>query len=153
MAKANRPKRKYNVKTDPASWQAVFAAPWLSCSITPLDTCGFVVFDGASYQALRESNDPFARAVIANSEAWAPTAFWMPKDFDVTKQSSTQFDSVAVTMVCDESDLVMETLPLRVTDDGMTIIDDKNGHPVRVATKWRDMAHFKQRMLESLMRS
>ena len=144
------PEAEYNVKTDPAAWQAVFAAPWLSCSITPLDTCGFVVFDGEQYQALRRSHDPFARAIIANSEAWAPSAFWMPKDFDVTRQSSTQFDAVAVTMAYDESDLAMETLPLSVTDDGMTIIDEKNGHSVRVATQWRDMARFKQRMLESL---
>lgn len=146
------PEAEYNVKTDPASWQAVFAAPWLSCSITPLDTCGFVVFEGAPYQTLRQSNDPFARAIIANSEAWAPSAFWMPKDFDITRQSSTQFDSVAVTMACDESDLIMETLPLSVTETGMTIIDEKNGHPIRVATRWRDMAHFKQLMLESLTR-
>jgi len=146
------PEAEYNVKTDPASWQMVFAAPWLSCAITPLDTCGFVVFDGDQYQALRQSRDPFARAIIANSETWAPSAFWLPKDFDVTKQSSTQFDSVAVVMACDESDLVMETLPLRVTPEGMTVIDDKNGHPVRVATRWRDMGHFKQQMLESLTR-
>jgi hypothetical protein len=76
---AKPPEAECNVKTGPASWQMVFAAPWLSCAITPLDTCGFVVFDGDQYQALRQNRDPFARAIIANSEAWAPSAFWIPK--------------------------------------------------------------------------
>ncbi|MBW8880115.1 MAG: nucleoside hydrolase, partial [Asticcacaulis sp.] len=141
---------EYNVKTDPKALQTVFAAEWLSCAITPLDTCGLVNIDGDDWQALRASSDPFARACIANSEIWLPNAPWMPKDFDLTKQSSTQFDSVAVTMAYDESDLVMETLPLRVTDDGMTVIDEANGRPVRVATEWRDLARFKRKMVADL---
>ena len=141
---------EYNVKTDPAALQAVFAADWLSCAITPLDTCGLVVIDGDDLQKLRASTDPFAHACIANSEAWLPNAPWMPKDFDLTKQSSTQFDSVAVTMAWDESDLVMETLPLRVTDDGMTIIDPVHGRPVRVASAWKDLAGFKRKMVSAL---
>jgi inosine-uridine nucleoside N-ribohydrolase len=145
------PEVEYNVKADPASWQAVFAADWLDCAITPLDTCGFVVFDGLLYQKIRASRDPFAQAVIANSAAWAPHAFWMPKDFDVTQQSSTQFDAVAVMMVFDESYLVMETLSICVTDEGMTVVDAEKGRLVRVATAWKDMEAFKRRMAASLM--
>lgn len=143
---------EYNVKTDPGALQTVFAADWLSCAITPLDTCGLVIIDGDDMHRLRESHDPFARAVIANSEAWLPNAPWMPKDFDLTKQSSTQFDSVAVMMACDESDLVMETLPLSVLDDGMTVIDEVHGRPVRVASAWKDLAGFKRKMVDDLTR-
>jgi len=145
-----KPEDEYNVKTDPAALRAVFAADW-PCTITPLDTCGLLVLDGADLQAVRGSSDPFARACIANSKAWLPNASWMPKDFDLTKTSSTLFDAVAVGLAFDDSDMVMETLPLRVTDDGMTVIDP-NGRPVRVATAWKDMARFKRRMVADLTR-
>ncbi len=143
-----KPEIEYNVKLDPKALQAVFAADW-SCTITPLDTCGLLVLDGALMQAVRQSRDPFAQACIRNSEAWLPSATWMPKDFDLTRTSSTLFDAVAVVMACDERDLVMETLPLTVRDDGMTLIDPK-GHKVRVATAWKNLEDFKTKMVADL---
>ncbi len=143
-----KPEAEYNVKTDPAALQALFDADW-SCTITPLDTCGTFVLDGADMQAIRASSDPFARACIANSEAWLPHAPWMPKDFDLSKTSSTLFDVVAVVMASDESDLVMETLKLRVLPDGMTVIDPA-GRPVRVATAWKDKAGFTRKVVAVL---
>lgn len=143
------PEAEYNVKQDAAALHAVFAAPW-DCTITPLDTCGLLVLDGAGFQRLRASTDPFARACIANSEAWLPHATWMPADFDLRQHTSTLFDAVAVVMACDESDLVMEALPLSVTGDGMTVIDPAHGRTVHVATAWRDLDGFKAKMIDSL---
>ena len=146
---AARPEAEYNVRVDPAALQAVFDADWLSCSITPVDTCGLLVLDGEDIQKVNASSDPFAQACIHNTEVWLPNAPWMPKDFDITKTSSTLFDAVAVVMAYDESDLVMEDLKLTVTPAGMTI-EDPAGRPVRVATKWRDLAHFKHEMVAAL---
>jgi len=142
---APKPDIEYNVEVDPAALRAVFAAPW-PCVITPLDTCGTFILDGTDYQAVLNSHDPFARAVIANSRAWLPNAPWMPKDYDLNHQSSTLFDAVAVMMAYDDSDLVMETLPVFVRDDGMTVIDPVNGRPVRCATAWRDLAGMKRKL-------
>ena len=127
----------------------MFAAPW-DITITPLDTCGLLVLDAAGFQQVRNSSDPFARACIANSEAWLPHASWMPKDFDLTRQSSTLFDAVAVVMTSDLSDLVMEDLKLSVRDDGMTVIDPAHGRTVHVATGWRDLDGFKAKMVAAL---
>ncbi|EGF91174.1 inosine-uridine preferring nucleoside hydrolase family protein [Asticcacaulis biprosthecium C19] len=143
---------EYNVRVDPAALQTVFDADWISCSITPLDTCGLLYLEGEEMRRVRGSTDPFARAVIANSEAWLPNAPWMPKDFDLTQKSSTLFDNVAVVMACDESDLVMETLKLRVTPEGMTVIDEADGRPVRVASSWKDLAGFKAKLIADLTR-
>lgn len=140
---------EYNVKTDPAALRAVFAAPW-SCTITPLDTCGTFVLDGADYQAILKSTDPFARTVIENSRLWLPNAPWMAKDYDLGLHSSTLFDAVAVIMAYDESDLVMETLPIYVRDDGMTVIDAVKGRPVRCATAWKDLAGMKHKLARRL---
>ncbi len=140
---------EYNVKTDPAALRAVFAAPW-PCTLTPLDTCGTFVLDGADYRAVLDSRDPFARTVIANSRIWLPNAPWMAKGYDLDVHSSTLFDVVAVVMAYDESGLVMETLPLAVRDDGMTVIDTAGGRPVRCATAWRDLAGFRRKVVRRL---
>jgi len=145
------PDVEYNVKTDPLALRAVLAASW-ECAITPLDTCGLLTFDGPLYQTLRHSRDPFAQAIRRNSEVWLPNAPWMPKGFDISRQSSTQFDSVAVMMAAGTPDLIYETLPICVADDGMTVIDPIKGRAVRVATKWKDMARFKQALVDDLTR-
>ncbi|MBW8732703.1 MAG: nucleoside hydrolase [Asticcacaulis sp.] len=142
------PDVEYNVKCDPASLATVFAAGW-PCAITPVDTCGRFVLDAGDMQTLRASTDPFARAVIANSEAWLPKAPWMAKDFDLSQHSSTLFDVVAVVMAYDTSDLVMETLRLSVRPDGMTVIDPA-GRPVQVATRWKDMAAMRKSLVQTL---
>jgi len=149
---AVKPQAEYNVKTDPAALRAVFAAPW-PCTITPLDTCGTFVLDGADYQAVLKSHDPFARAVIENSRLWLPNAPWMPKGYDLDVHSSTLFDAVAVMIACDERDVVMETLPIFVRDDGMTVIDSVNGRPVRCATRWRDEPGMKRKLVERLAKT
>ncbi len=146
---AAKPEIEYNVKTDPAALRAVFAAPW-PCAITPLDTCGTFVLDGADYQLVLKSRDPFARAAIENSRDWLPNAPWMAKDYDLGHHSSTLYDAVAVIMAYDDSDLFMETLPIAVHDDGMTVIDPVAGRPVRCATAWRDLSGMKRKLARRL---
>jgi inosine-uridine nucleoside N-ribohydrolase len=61
---------EYNVKQDIPACQAVFEAPWLDMTITPLDTCGRVRLRGPRYAAVTESRDPLMRAVIENYRIW-----------------------------------------------------------------------------------
>jgi inosine-uridine nucleoside N-ribohydrolase len=148
-AAGSPPDIEYNVKCDPAALATVFASG-MPCAITPLDTCGHFVLGADEMRTLRQSSDPFAKAVIANSELWLQANIpWLPKDFDLTQHSSTLFDVVAVIMAFDTSTLVMETLPLGVRPDGMTVIDPK-GHPVQVATRWKDMAAAKAELVRTL---
>ncbi len=46
----------------------------------------------------------------------------------------------------------MEDLPLRVTDDGYTVIDVKNGRTVRCETAWKNQQAFEQKLVELLSR-
>ena len=147
-----KPEIEYNVKTDPAALRAVFAASW-PCAITPLDTCGTFVLDGADYQTVLTSRDPFARAAIENSRDWLPYAPWMAKDYDLSRHSSTLYDAVAVIMAYDDSDLVMETLPIAVHEDGMMVIDPVAGRPVRCATAWRDLAGMKRKLARRMTKT
>ncbi len=144
------PAAEYNVKVDPASLQAAFAAPW-ECTITPLDTCGQIVLDGANYRRLHDSDDPWLRALMANYRAWLPGAPFVDPNQDTTRISTTLFDSVAVYLAARDDLLVMEELPIRVTDDGYTVIDREHGHRVNCAVGWKDQAAFEQYLTTTLL--
>jgi len=134
---------EYNVATDTADCQAVFAAPW-EMTITPVDTCGLVVLDGEDYGRVLESPDPLARAVIENYRIW-------DKDGEMSKtKSSILFDTVAVYLVFSEELLVMERLGIRVTDDGYTLIDE-NAKIINCATGWKDLAAFRKFLVDTLV--
>ncbi|WP_443749620.1 nucleoside hydrolase [Asticcacaulis solisilvae] len=147
-APGSAPEAEYNVKCDPRALQTVLSAGW-PCAITPLDTCGRFILNAADMAAVYASTDPFARAAVANSEAWLPNAPWMAKGFDLKQHSSILFDVVAVAMAYDLGALVMETLPIAVRDDGMTVIDPK-GHRIQVATGWRDLDALRKSLVTTL---
>jgi inosine-uridine nucleoside N-ribohydrolase len=144
------PAAEYNVRVDPASLQAAFAAPW-ECTITPLDTCGLIVLDGEDYRSLYESDDPWLKMLMANYRAWLPGAPFIAPDHDMSKVSTTLFDAVAVHLVAGGDLVEMERLPIRVTDDGYTVIDPDGGRPVNCATAWKDLDRFKQRLVNTLL--
>ena len=140
------PAAEFNVKCNPEALQAVFTAPWEK-TITPLDTCGIVHIGGERYKKVRESNDPLIRALLENYRIWSGR--------EKGKQaggSSTLFDTAAIYLAATDADLCkMETLPLRVTDEGMTVIDKDNGRKVRAAVEWKDLDAYKDWMVERLL--
>jgi inosine-uridine nucleoside N-ribohydrolase len=108
-------------------------------TITPLDTCGIVKLKGAKYKQVFESDEPLARAVIENYRAW--TKSQGQEEAQVNTASSTLYDTVGVYLAISTELVRMERLPIRVTDDGYTAIDDK-GKTVNCATEWKDLDAF-----------
>ena len=147
---APTPAAEWNVKSDPQALQQVFAAPW-DCTITPLDTCGTVVLAGDNYQRIYRSEDPWLRALVENYRTWLPLAPFIKPGTDPSRMSTTLFDTVAVHAAYSQQFLVLEDLPLRVTDDGYTVVDSHNGRPVHCATKWTDPQAFKNRLVDTLL--
>ena len=147
---SSQPAPEYNVRQDPQSLQAVFAAPW-DCAITPLDTCGQVVLDGPEYAQLHRSEQVVLKALMANFRAWLPGAPYIDPNLDPGQTSTTLFDTVAVYMAARRDLLEMRSLPLRVTDDGYTVIDPARGRPVDCAIGWRDMAAFETYLVSTLL--
>lgn len=144
------PAAEWNVKVDPQSLQQVFRAPW-ECTITPLDTCGLVRLDGENFRALYESGDPWMDALMENYRLWLPGAPYMDPDTDTTRISSTLFDTVAVYLAAGDALVEMQDLPLRVTDDGFTVVDEQDGRIVRCATAWRDLVGFERLLVDILL--
>ena len=149
---AATPAAEWNVKSDATALQQVFAAPW-DCTITPLDTCGLVTLTGANYRRIYRSEDPWLKALIENYRIWLPLAPFIKPGTDPGLMSTTLFDTVAVHAAYTQEFMVMEDLPLRVTDDGYTVVDSRNGRIVHCATKWQDIQAFKDRLTDTLLGS
>jgi len=137
------PAAEWNVKADPKACQKVFTAPW-DMTITPLDTCGLVVLDGERYARVRDSKDPIAAAIVENYRIWSKN------NPSAEKHSSVLFDTVAVYLAIRHDLCAMERLGLRVTDDGLTVIDDK-AKRIDTATAWKDLAGYHDFLVNRLI--
>ncbi len=134
---------EYNVRADAKACQKVLSAPW-DITITPLDTCGLVHLTGEEYRTVRDSKDPLAAAVIANYRIWS-------EDKKMAEsRSSTLFDTVAIYLGFSHELLKIEKLPIRVTDDGFTVIDPA-GKMMEVATEWKNMGAFEDLLVKRLI--
>ncbi len=139
---------EYNVVKYPHACQAVFAAPW-EITITPLDTCALVRLEGERYRAVRDCDDPLIRALMENYRIWARHVSWA-RGIDPDVSSSVLFDTVAVYLAFSEELLLVETLPVRVTDDGYTRVEP-GARLVRCATEWKDLPAFTDLLVQRLV--
>lgn len=137
---------EYNVRADVKACQQALSAPW-EATITPLDTCGIIHLKGAEYALVRDSQAPIPVAIMENYRIWLEAN----RKAQAETQSSTLFDTVAVYLGYSEAWLEMETLSIKVTDDGFTRIDPA-GKALRVATAWRDLDAYHRHLAERLVR-
>ena len=141
------PVAEWNVRADPQACQKAFTAPW-EMIITPLDTCGLVDLTGEKYRRIRDSRDPISVAIMENYRAWQVQKT-NSEDTKPEIRSTTLFDAVAVYLAFDQSLCHMETLGIRVTDDGFTVIDPE-AKKMSVATSWKDLGAFEDLLVARL---
>ena len=112
--------------------------------ITPLDTCGLINLTGERFQKLTASNDPLVKTLMENYRIWANN--------DKVNASSTLFDTVAVYLALPGPKplLKMEEFRLKVTGDGMTLIDPA-GAKMSVATQWKDLDGYRDLLVKILL--
>lgn len=138
---------EWNVKCDPRAAQKALSAPW-DVVITPLDTCGVVDLFGDQYAAVRDSASPIAKAIVDNYRVWtAVRSELAPKRAE--ERSSTLFDCVAIYLATSQDLCQMETLGIRVTDDGFTRLDPA-AKKMQVATSWKNLDGFRKWMVARL---
>ncbi len=142
------PGSETNVRLFNEDCRRVFESGW-DLTITPVDTCGLVKFTGEDYQQIRRSTDPLIRELMKANVVFSEHVPWM--DYDATTGSTTLFDTVAVYLAYSEELLEFETLPIRIEEGGFTRIDERAGHPVRCAIRWKDLDAFKQHLISRLL--
>lgn len=140
------PSAEWNVKADVKAAQQVLAGAW-EVTITPLDTCGLVRLEGEQYRSVREATNPVAATVIENYRIWSASG-QDPRAAD--SHSSTLFDTVAVYLSLTQQLCTMETLNLRVSDDGYTRIDP-GGKRMQVASQWKSLDAYRNFLVQRLI--
>ncbi len=87
-------------------------------------------------------------ALIENYRIWLKEGKKQPDKKE--EASSTLFDTVAIYLAFANDLCKMETLPIRVTDKGMTVVDAK-AKKMQVATQWKDLGAFEDLLVERLV--
>jgi len=73
----------------------------------------------------------------------------MLSELDPNQTSSVLFDTVAIYMAFAEDLLIMEKIPISVTDDAKTIIDP-DGQVINCAMHWHNQVQFENLLAERL---
>jgi inosine-uridine nucleoside N-ribohydrolase len=142
----SKPQKEYNVVSFIKASQTVFTADW-DMTITPLDTCAMVSLDGNDYKKVMDCNSPITKAVVENYRVWLKSGNM--NEAQAGSRSSTLFDTVAIYLAMKHDLLEMETIEIRVTDDGYTAIDNK-AKKVNCAMEWKNLAAYENFLVERL---
>jgi inosine-uridine nucleoside N-ribohydrolase len=142
---AKTPCAEWNVKGDPAAARKGLSANW-DITITPLDTCGLVTLDGARYQRMLRARDSVAAVIVENYRLWSKAG---KTEAAAELRSSTLFDPVAVYLAFARQFCKMERLGIRVTNDGLTVMDER-AKRMNVATEWKDLEGFRDLLVNRL---
>lgn len=138
---------EYNVKLAPQACRAAFTAAW-DITITPLDTCDKLGLSGEKYQRVFTSADPIAKAVIENYRLWGiANKQGSPEAFPL--RSTTLFDVVAVYLAFNQDWCGMESIGIRVTDEGLTV-EDPNAKKMNVALTWKNLPALEDLLIQRL---
>ena len=157
---SSTPSAEYNVKAFVKEAQKVFTAPW-DMTITPLDTCGIVQLKGEKYQKVLKNNSVLTNALIENYRTWYRQGLLNENkdlseaeldkrvDQKCNSSSTTLFDTVGIYLAMSTELVKMEKLPIIVTNDGFTKIDEK-GKMINCATEWKDLGAFEDLLVNRL---
>ena len=155
----DKPDPEYNVVADAKAARMAFTAPW-RVTITPLDTCGLVHLRGDKYQKLLERDSIITNSLLENYRIWHREGLRNRKDVDkgqidrlveqqLRSRSTTLFDTVAIYLAIDRGLVQMQRLPIRITDDGFTRVEE-GAKGVDCAVKWTDLGAYEDWLVQRL---
>jgi inosine-uridine nucleoside N-ribohydrolase len=155
----DKPDAEYNVRADVEAARRAFMAPW-SMTITPLDTCGLVVLDGAKYQRLLKRDSAITGNLLQNYRVWYKNGLRSRKELEeadlgrlteekLNHSSTTLFDTVAIYLAVSRNLVEMKRLSITISDDGFTRVEE-SAKPVDCAIKWKDLDGYASWLVERL---
>ncbi|UCE48313.1 MAG: hypothetical protein JSW47_22275, partial [Phycisphaerales bacterium] len=112
-------------------------------------------------QKVDENNSLLTKALIENYRAWYKEGLRRSNknlseaelnkrtDQKVGSSSTTLFDTVAIYLAMSTDLVKMEDLPIKVTGDGYTKIEN-GAKVIRCATAWKDLGAFEDFLVERL---
>lgn len=130
---STKPAAEYNVVMCPSCMETLFKSG-MNITMTPLDSCGYFTLTPTQIQALLIHSYPVPMSLMHTFLYWCTVRTCQPN-----VASDVWFDAVAAFLVEEHPEelLQFEVLKITVTSDGHTVVDDKSGTSMYVATGWR----------------
>ena len=144
MAGSFHSSREYNIIQNIPAAQTVFNSSWAYFSLPPLDTTVYMQFFGAEWQTFLSftNKSKHVELIIDSYTAWYNNGgkhYGAIKPFSPQIGTSTMYDVLAAFSAAIHpsfSSMVVEDVPLIVTNDGITAINATLGKPVNASTKF-----------------
>jgi purine nucleosidase len=144
MAGSLHSSREYNIVQDIPAAQTVFNSSWAYFSLSPLDTTVYMQFFGAEWQTFLSftNKSKHVELIIDSYTVWYNNGgkhYGAIKPFSPQIGTSTMYDVLAAFSAAiypSFSSMVVENVPLIVTNDGITAINATLGKPVNGSTRF-----------------
>jgi len=136
-------KLEYNIEKAKTEAQKVFSVEW-KIIMAPLDCTQKLFLNEDRFARVQSSTKKLAQALMENNQKWASGSMQArylkanPSDKDMVR-SSLLHDSLAIYLAVHEQWTIMESLQITVDSKGMTIISEKEGKFVLVATSYSNL--------------
>jgi inosine-uridine nucleoside N-ribohydrolase len=137
---------EYNVVRNVKAAQKAYSAGW-DVTMAPTDTAGKVQLEGEYYAQVRDADNPMAKMLMEQYRIWNQRQTKHARD--ISRTSSTLWDTVAIYLAFDESFCRMRDIKLRVTDKGITK-PSPDGKLTHVAIEWKDLDAFHKLLAERI---
>ena len=128
-----------NIAADLDSYRKTAEREGWEVEMVPLDLTGNLYLVPELYSKVEEKRhtDPLIAALMECCEIW-----YKNMNFNFYGQSSCLFDTAGVYAAFTHENMEYQTLPLKVTDDSLTLINFKEGKEMEVAIRWYDKQKF-----------
>lgn len=138
---SSQPSKEYNIVVDIPAAQIVFNTSWAYFGLAPVDTTIFMQFYGPEWQTFLSfyNQSKHVQLLIDSYTVWYNNGGkhnGALKPFSPASGTSTMFDVLAAFLAASYPrafTMVVQDLPLIVTQDGYTKVDSTLGKPVRVS--------------------
>ena len=137
---------EHNVVRNSKAARKAYGAGW-DVTMAPIDTAGKVQLEGEYYEQVRDADNPMAQMVMEQYRIWNRMQTTHARD--LSRTSSTLWDTVAIYLAFDESFCRMREIKLRVTDKGITK-PSPDGKLTHVAIEWKDIDAFHKLLAERI---
>lgn len=134
-----------NIRADLDAYRRSVEKEGWEIEMVPLDLTGYLYLPPELYSkvAERRESDPLIKALMESCDVW-----YKNMNYNFYGQSSCLFDTAGVYAAFTHENMEYQLLPLKVTDDSLTLINFKEGKDMDVAIRWYD----KQKFLEFLVK-
>lgn len=136
-----------NIRSDLDAYRRSFEKQGWEVEMVPLDLTGNLRLPLELYNRISERRgvDPLIDVLMESCDVW-----YKNMNFDFHGESSCLFDTAGIYAAYTHENMEYQVLPIRTTDDSLTLINFKEGKDMDVAIRWYDRMEFLRYLTDRL---